>query len=130
MASIDKSENYHTYTGRKIRTLRHDAYRQFKVLGNYLLKNGMFDQFPVAHILVIDTSIINGVITDSDARELGYDSKEEYLSYGFNGFTENDASKTFSNWEFVNLDLLYGSVDELDAWIDSELESKWDVSFN
>lgn len=73
----------------------------------------------MAHVQGLKAS----VITDSDARELGCDSKEKYLSYSFN-------SKTFSNWEFINLDLVYGSNDELDAWIDSELESKWNVSFN
>ena len=129
MASIDESENFGVICGFKDITFRKVDYKQFKELGNYLLKNGMFDVFPVAHILIIGLEQVPAVIDNEMAYRLGYESKEEYFSYNFNGFNHNDASKTLTKCEFINLDLLYGYIDELDNWIDSEMEKKWNIEF-
>jgi hypothetical protein len=125
-----EEENFGLICGFKDVTFRKENYTSFKLLGNYLAKNGMFDQFPIAHILIIGLEQTSAVIDNEMAHRLGFNSKEEYFSHNFNGFCKNDASKTLTKCEFINLDLLYGYIDELDDFIDSELEKKWKIKFN
>lgn len=125
MVSMDKSENFGLICGSKDITFRKENYTQMKVLGNYLAKNGMFDEFPIAHLLIIDKKHTQAVINDDTANRLGFTNKEEYFSHNFNNFHKNDPNKTLTQFEFINLDLLYGCINELDNWIDSEINKKW-----
>lgn len=128
MVSMHESENFGLICGRKVTTFRKANYSNFKILGNYLAKNGMFDDFPIAHILITDLKQTKAVINDDDANRLGFDNKEEYFKHNFNNFNKNDNTKQLTKCDFINLDLLYGCINELDNWIDREIEKKWKIN--
>lgn len=119
MVSFDKSEDVGFVSGSKTETIRHFQYNQMKVLGNYAYKHGLFDKIAIGRFLVIDKWESPMVISESEANRLGYSSKEEYFSYNFNGFNKDMPEKMCTKFEFINLDLVYGYIEELDAWIDT-----------
>lgn len=121
MTSFSVMQELFAYlTGRKMLTIRKANYKQCKLFGIYLAKKGMFDSINYGKFLVIGIKQAPRTITEEEVYRIGFDSKEEYFSYGFNGFDSDNESIQVTKIEMLNVELLYGIVDELDTWIDSE----------
>lgn len=121
MTAFSVMEEIYAYlTGRKMLTIRKANYKQCKLLNTYLFKKGMFDTINYGKFLVIGIKQCPRTITEDEVWKIGFDSKEEYFSYSFNGFDSDNESIQVTKIEMLNVELLYGIVDELDTWIDSE----------
>lgn len=119
MVAYHESEDVGFCSYCKMLTFREFNSKVHKILGIYQYKHGLFDFYGLGNYLVIDIQQGEQVLSESEAIALGFDSKEDYFSYNFNGFNCDDDSKMIQKVSFVNLDAIYGIFDELDAWIDS-----------
>ena len=130
MASFDKSEDIGYITGAKMLTFRAINSNVHTVGGIYSYLHGLFDFVNLGYYFVFDIQEDKQVLTESEAHLLGFESKEDYFSHNFNGFNCDDATKTIAKHSILNLDVVYGFVDELDDWIDSVIEAKEQTSID
>ena len=124
MASFDESEDVGFCAYSKMLTFRAFMSKVHKILGTYEYKHGLFDFVSLGTYLVIDIEETAMTLTESEAIELGFDSKEEYFSHNFNGFNCDKPSKMIQKVSILNLDAVYGIFDELDEWIEANEESR------
>ena len=128
MVSYHKSEEFGYLAGFKDLTFRNVNSKCHKLLGVYQFKYGLFDFYGLGNYLVIDMQVDKQVISESEARRLGFDSKEDYLSHNFNGFNKDNPQKHIRKDSILPLDIVYGFVEELDSWIDS-VEAEQEQAF-